>query len=142
MGDLRCAVLCLLAAAPAQATGLNGQWCGVAEQTNPDGQKSHWSARLLLSGAEGHMEYPSLDCGGTLAFERSEGSVHFYRERITFGRDHCIDDGLVSVEQVAESVRWTWSGSDIKAMATLGPNCLDGPRNARLEERRRRHPAG
>jgi hypothetical protein len=131
-------VLCLLAVGPARAETLSGSWCGIAEQANPDGGKSYWSANLLLRGAEGHMEYPSLDCGGTLTLERTQGDIHYYREHIAYGRDRCLDGGLVAVEKVGTSVRWEWTGSQVKATAVLSPGCPDKPGSADLQERRRR----
>jgi hypothetical protein len=124
--------LCLLAAVTARAEMLSGSWCGIAEQTNPDGDKSYWSAAMVLRGVEGTMEYPSLDCGGTLTYERSEGGVHFYREQIVYGRDRCLDGGLVAVEPVGTSVRWEWTGSGVKATADLGPTCAERPGSAGL----------
>ena len=120
-------LLCLVAGVPARAQTLSGSWCGIGEQTNPDGTRHQWTARMRLAGPEGRMDYPSLDCGGTLAFERAEGDVHFYRERITYGRDRCIDDGLVAVEAVGTSVRWEWVGSGYKASAVLTPACPERP---------------
>ena len=127
MRCLRTIVLCLLAAGPAQAQVLSGHWCGIGEQTNPDGAKSFWTARMRLAGTEGRMDYPSLDCGGTLAFERSDGAIDVYRERITYGHDRCIDDGLVAVERMGTSVRWEWTGSGVKAASVLTPDCQDRP---------------
>jgi hypothetical protein len=124
MRSLRILAVCVLAAGPAQAQTLSGHWCGTGEQTNPDGSKSHWTASMRLAGAAGHMDYPSLDCGGTLTLERSEGEVHFYRERISYGHDRCIDGGLLAVEPVGTSMRWEWTGSDVKATALLTPHCL------------------
>ena len=144
MRCLHVLVLCTLAAATSHAETLAGRWCGIGEQTNPGAEKSYWSANLLLAGREGYMEYPSLDCGGTLTFERSENNVHFYRERITYGRERCLDDGLVAVEQVGASVRWEWTGVDpnanvaVTAAATLSPNCAERPGSARLDTRHRR----
>ena len=106
---------------------LSGYWCGVGEQENADGTKSYWSANLILRGAEGNMHYPSLDCGGTLTFERTDDNAHFYRERIEYGRDLCLDGGLVRVEPRGAAVRWEWTGSGIRATAVLSPNCPDEP---------------
>lgn len=133
MKCLRALTLCLLAGIPARAELLSGYWCGAAEQTNPDGTKSYWSANLLLKGTEGHMEYPSLDCGGPLTFERMENGIHFYRERITYGRDRCIDGGLIAVERSGTSVRWEWTGSDVKASAVLSSSCPEKPGSAQLQ---------
>jgi hypothetical protein len=134
---LRTLALCLLIAGSTEAQTLSGSWCGVGEQTNPDGSKSHWTARMHLAGQHGRMDYPSLDCGGTLTFVRAEGLIHFYRERITYGRDRCVDGGLVAVEPVEASVRWNWKGSGIRASAVLAPGCREKP-SVRLNETRRR----
>jgi hypothetical protein len=142
MRCLRVVVLfTLAAAATSHAQTLSGHWCGVGEQDNPGAEKSYWSANLTLSGAEGFMEYPSLDCGGTLTFERRENNVHYYRERITYGRERCLDGGLVAIEQVGTSVRWEWIGIDpganvdIKATAVLRPTCQDRPGSAGLDDK-------
>ncbi len=78
---------------------------------------------MLLEGATGRMDYPSLGCGGPLMLERSDGPTHYYRERITYGRDLCIDDGLIAVRLEAGSVHWRWEGSGATATAVLTPTC-------------------
>jgi hypothetical protein len=74
---------------------------------------------------QGAWTIPSLECGGTLTFERVDGSTRFYRERIEYGRDRCLDDGLVKVEPQGASMRWEWTGSGITATAVLSPNCVE-----------------
>lgn len=120
-------MLVCLASAPAQAQTLSGQWCGVAEQTGPGDYRSEWSAVVQLKGPTGYTEYPSLKCGGTLIFERMDGSVHWYRERISYGHGLCLDGGLLGVEPVGSSIRFEWSGSDAKATAVLYPYCQQSP---------------
>lgn len=130
----------LLAAAPAVAETLSGRWCGIGEQTNPDGTKSYWTINLRLEGRQGHIEYPSLDCGGVLTFERTDSrlNMHFYRERITYGRDRCLDGGLLGVQQIGTTLQWEWVGTDpganaeVKASATLSPDCAQRPGTAGL----------
>jgi len=117
------AFLCVSTLSPAEAQTLSGQWCGWGEQAGPGDYRSEWSAVLSLDGAAGHMEYPSLQCGGTLTFEGREGNVHLYRERITHGRDHCLDNGLVGVEPVGASMRWQWTGAGARATALLHAPC-------------------
>jgi hypothetical protein len=123
---MRCLCLmlvCLLASAAAEAQTLSGRWCGWAVQTGPGDHRTEWSANLSLKGSTGSMEYPSLDCGGTLTFEGTDGNVHLYRERIDYGRDRCLDDGLVGVEPVGTSIRWEWTGSGARATAPLYAPC-------------------
>lgn len=116
----------LLACSPAQAQTLWGQWCGVGEQTGPGALRSAWSANVVLKGPEGLVEYPSLQCGGTLTFERTDGNVHLYIERITYGRDRCIDGSSVGVELVGGSLRVEWTGGGAQSTAVLHPRC-DSP---------------
>ena len=131
MQCLRLMLVCLLASAPAGAQTLSGQWCGWAVQTGPGDNRTEWSAILILKGPTGSMEYPSLACGGTLTFEGTNGNVHLYRERIDYGRDRCLDGGLVGVEPVGTSMRWEWSGSGAKATALLHAPCPRPSPNAR-----------
>ena len=140
MRALRAVALCFMAAATAHAENLSGHWCGVGEQTSADGTKSYWSANLTLDGAGGRMDYPSLDCGGTLTFERADGNIRSYRERIEYGRDKCLDDGLVRVERQGTSVRWEWTGSGIEARALLTPNCLESAPKTGAPSRQRLSP--
>ena len=136
MRCLRVIALCLLGGVPVHAQTLSGSWCGIGEQTNPDGTTHQWTARMRLAGPEGRMDYPSLDCGGILTIERAEGDVHLYRERITYGRERCIDGGVVAVEAMGTSVRWEWVGLGYKASAVLAPTCPERPISQRWESRR------
>lgn len=130
MRSRRLMLVCLLASAPAEAQTLSGQWCGWAEQTGPGDRRTEWSAILSLKGPTGSMEYPSLDCGGTLTFEGTDGNIHLYRERIAYGRDRCLDGGLVGVEPVGTSIRWEWTGSGARATALLHAPCARQSPNA------------
>ena len=131
MRCLRLMLVCLLASTYAEAQTLSGQWCGWAVQTGPGDHRTEWSANLSLKGPTGSMEYPSLDCGGTLTFEGTNGNVHLYRERIDYGRDRCLDGGLVGVEPVGTSMRWEWTGSGARATALLYAPCPKQSPNAR-----------
>ena len=104
-------------------TLLSGQWCGEGEQTGPGAYRSRWSAVLTLKGPTGRMDYPSLECGGTLTFEHARDAVHFYRERIDYGRELCLDGGLIGIELLGASVRWEWNGAGATATALLTPQC-------------------
>jgi hypothetical protein len=107
----------------------------VGEQINPDGSRSYWTASMRLEGPEGRMDYPSLACGGALTFERTEGAIHFYRERIDYGHARCIDGGLVAVEMIGSSARWEWTGSGVTAASVLTPSCPASPGTAGMKDR-------
>jgi hypothetical protein len=54
-----------------------------------------------------------------------------YRERIGYGRDRCLDGGLVGVEPAGTSMRWEWNGSGARATALLYSPCPRPSPNAR-----------
>jgi len=116
-------LLCFLADGPVHAQTLSGHWCGFGEQVGPGDHRSAWSASITLKGAQGLVEYPSLQCGGTLTFERADGDVHYYIEHITQGRDRCIDGSIVGVELVGGSLRVEWTGGGAQSTAVLHPRC-------------------
>jgi hypothetical protein len=112
-----------IVASPATAQTLFGRWCGEADQIGPGSFRSQWAANLVLEGPTGRMDYPSLGCGGTLAFERVEGSIALYRERIDYGHGRCIDSGLIGIEALGATIRWQWNGSGATANAVLSTHC-------------------
>jgi hypothetical protein len=120
---ITCLLASTLAVSPAPGQTLSGEWCGEAEQTGPGDYRSRWSAILALKGPTGRMDYPSLECGGTLTFEHARGTVFFYRERIDYGRDLCLDGGLIGIEPLGASVRWEWNGLGATATAMLTVQC-------------------
>ena len=112
-----------LVVSPAPGQTISGQWCGEGDQIGPGYYRSRWAAILVLDGPTGRMDYPSLACGGTLTFERAEGSVSFFRERIDYGHGRCIDGGLIGIEAFDAAVRWEWNGSGAAANAVLTSQC-------------------
>lgn len=108
---LCCAFLLpLVCAAPVHAVELMGQWSGTVYQT-PAGSSSSYPAQMALNGDSGSMDYPSLQCGGQLAFLRQDGNTYYYRETITYGKNKCITGGTISVVPTGNSVQWNWDGS-------------------------------
>lgn len=103
----------------AGAQQLSGDWSGTAQQSGPGDQRSQWHARMVLNGSTGQMDYPSLGCGGPLTFVNKNGNIWFYRERITYGADKCIDGGMIAVEPSGDSIQWAWNGSGATATAVL-----------------------
>ena len=84
-----------LGTASAQAAGLGGTWSGQVKQNDPP---ATFPVEMQLSGDTGKIDYASLGCGGTLAFLRSDGAHHWYREHISYGRDRCIDGGQIEMQ--------------------------------------------
>ena len=84
-------------------TGKVGIWEGEGQQ-----QSISWTIRINIQENEQTIEYPSLNCGGTLALlEESEAQLIF-RETITFGTG-CVDQGFVELTDQSENeliYRW------------------------------------
>lgn len=71
---------------------LEGLWEGRGVQAGTDG----WTIRIALPQAGGgKIDYPSLDCGGTLTLLGSRGDTVAFREEIDYGRDRCTPQGEV-----------------------------------------------
>jgi hypothetical protein len=129
-----------IAASPGLGQTLSGEWCGAGDQDGPGDFRSQWSASLMLQGPTGRMDYPSLRCGGTLAFEGVRGDVHLYRERLDHGHARCLDGGLVAVKIIGASVHWEWTGAGGVASAMLVPLCRPQISSVRPTLSRQRKP--
>ena len=89
-----------------------GTWRGTVDQP---GYGSYEAVMTLDSPGGGAMEYPSLNCGGSLSGGGS-GGVYRYTETISYGLADaegkgCITGGSVRVVLQGEGVFWEWNGS-------------------------------
>jgi hypothetical protein len=109
-----------LAASPAHAQGLIGQWQGVGLQVNPDGSEQTWDIRLTLrADITSRIEYPSLSCKGELKeLSRKPDAIEF-EEKITSG--DCEDAGrlLLTLRGGRLGFFWWKPGSPVDASAVL-----------------------
>ncbi len=74
--------------------GKIGTWEGVGQQDSP---RVSWTIRIVLNQEQQSIEYPSLNCGGTLTLLSSSAAQLLFRETITFGIDICLDQGFVEL---------------------------------------------
>ena len=110
IGAIVLATALAAAATPASAQTLSGHWSGVVSQTGPDGRSDSYVAVLVLAGAAGTIDYPTLECGGDVAFVSKSGSASVYRETITHGQG-CLPGGDITVQPGGPaSVVWSWAG--------------------------------
>jgi hypothetical protein len=94
-------------AAPTQS--LTGHWSGVVGQSGPGVKPLQFVATLTLNGDAGTMDYPTLECGGDVAFVSRSSAGYVYRETISRGQG-CLSDGVITVQPSAASVYWRWDG--------------------------------
>jgi hypothetical protein len=104
------ATLSLAAPAAAAPQALSGQWSGVVNQSGPGAHSQQFVASLTLNGAVGAMDYPTLECGGDVAFVSRGRDGYVYRETISRGRG-CLSGGVITVQPGGPaSVYWRWDG--------------------------------
>jgi hypothetical protein len=76
---------------------LNGSWEGTGYQMDTD---STWTMSFKAQGKRFWIEYPSLNCAGTWRLIRVNSRRAIFRERITSGREACVDQGMVTIERL------------------------------------------
>jgi hypothetical protein len=98
-------------AAVAWAASLDGSLSGNVTQ---DDNHATYPVEMELNGLTGSVNYPSLQCGGKLEFLRMTGATYWYRENITFGKDHCYDGGMIGISPAdarsLDAWNWRWEG--------------------------------
>ena len=105
----------IIAPPATRAEGLGGSWEGnVTQNGDPP---STYTMEMELYGKTGSIHYPSLGCSGTLEFIRTDGTSFWYRERITSGKDKCIDGGIIQLRRHAlggaTNWEWRWDGGGV-----------------------------
>jgi hypothetical protein len=79
----------------------NRTWVGMFDQPN-FGQYP-----VMLTMADFiRVDYPSLGCGGFLTVEAIEGGTAYLRERITYGRETCLDGVEVQLSEQDRLLRF------------------------------------
>ena len=96
---------------------MEGTWEGTGYQAST---KTSWSMRLVVSGNSYSISFPSLSCGGYWSLNRSGSGTANFTERITSGKDKCVDGGSVTVGNLGQNrMQYRWASSDDSATATL-----------------------
>ena len=90
---------------------LLGVWTGTGVQSNRAGKTSTWTIQMTMASPDqGTIEYPSLNCGGTLTFIRAVGDFREYREQLTHGMERCATNGIVGIQPRLGQIIWYWTG--------------------------------
>jgi hypothetical protein len=106
------AAVCMLAGAARGAEVSAGVWTGTGFQTMSTGKISTWTINLTID-AKGNatvIDYPTLNCGGTLSYLRTVGDVREYRETLSYGAERCTNNGTIGIRQKLGKLIWYWSG--------------------------------
>jgi hypothetical protein len=92
------------------APSLIGTWTGSGHQSPAGATGADWAISMTIGEGSASIDYPSLGCGGTLTETSNDGTSAEYRESITYGRDVCIDGGMITVRFFRDKLSWTWVG--------------------------------
>ena len=79
---------------------LNGNWEGTGYQMDTD---TTWTMSFRARGKRFTIAYPSLKCSGTWRLLSVNSRRAIFRERITVGRESCVDRGVVTIERLSNS---------------------------------------
>lgn len=101
------------------------KWVGEMHQTGQNNEHSY-PMSIVVHGARGVTEYPTLACGGVLTrVGRVKGGYSVYHERITHGRltadkpEGCVDGVLIVAQKKGQfTVGWFGAFEDGPMMAS------------------------
>ncbi len=111
--QLAAAAALAVASALTSAAGLGGTVTGDVAQ---EGSRDSYPVEMELYGSVGNVDYPSLRCGGTVRFLREDNGAFVYRERITYGKAYCHEDGTIQISPKAGAATvwsWKWEGHGV-----------------------------
>jgi dipeptidyl aminopeptidase/acylaminoacyl peptidase len=95
-----------------------GTWSGDVRQF----MAPHYSVLFTLRGGAagtvvGTIDYPEVDCGGSLTLENVAADYVRLRESITHGR--CTDGGTIAISNIRpDAAQWAWYDSSGRRKAT------------------------
>jgi len=93
-------LLGLTVLAPAQKISwLQGKWTGTASQPDAATQPT-WKIELTCKGSICNIKYPSFPCGGKWHLQKLESNNATFVEKLSFGQDKCMDNGMVIVKLI------------------------------------------
>lgn len=84
---------------------LSGNWNGTVNQPG----YGNFTASMSLKEENGTIDYPSINCGGTLKLISKEGDAYQFVEHITYGGG-CVDGGIISMRVHGDTMNWLWQG--------------------------------
>lgn len=83
-----------------------GKWTGLGTK-DPD---PPYGVTITVTGGTGTIDYHfrDFDCGGTLELKEERPDFVFYRETISYGREHCVDTTIRALAGKDHTLDLTW----------------------------------
>jgi hypothetical protein len=102
---------------------LTGVWRGNGHQTPTGSSGADWTILMTIGDSGGSIQYPSLNCGGSLAQISRDATSAQFLETITYGQKVCVNGGTITVRYANGNLAWTWfgqqGGTQYNAIAVL-----------------------
>ncbi len=99
------------------STKFYGIWEGTGKQAGES-----WTLKITLSDKEFLVDYPSLKCGGKLEVITSYDNKALFREKITYGKSLCVDNGktiLTTTDKSEAKYKWYYPNGKLGATGIL-----------------------
>lgn len=82
-----------------------GIWQGSGKQDN----NSNWTIKATINPDHYLIDYPSLNCGGTLELIKENDTSLVFREVLTYGLNGCYNHGkTVLIKVTDDTLRYYW----------------------------------
>lgn len=97
-----------------------GIWRGVVKQK----WARRYSVVVAMDGESrnqivGSIEYPELDCGGSLRLVESSLTRVRLAEMLTYGHGRCVSGGQITIERpIGRNAAWNWADGDPRHLAS------------------------
>jgi hypothetical protein len=96
---------------------LEGVWQGSGKQED----NSVWSIKITLTPARYLIDYPSLNCGGTLTLIKQNDDSLVFQENLTYGLKGCYNNGkTVLIQKSPNKIRYYWYYENNGKKAAVG----------------------
>jgi len=108
---------------PGEEFDLIGTWEGVVTQAGFGTYLVSMEIDLLQTGKRaGSIDYPQLNCSGTLTYDGNSSGVYIFNEQIDIGQEICLGPGRIEIEETdSRKISWEWyfGGSEPLVTGTL-----------------------
>lgn len=106
---------------PVDGSLIIGSWGGEVKQGTETYPISMAISQTVIDSVAGKVDYPTLQCGGTITLIEADSGRFVFEEKIEYGRNKCVDGGTVHLRAVDRKIIFEWSYPDgrLGAVSTL-----------------------
>ena len=87
---------------------ITGTWVGTVTQTDSAKYTMEMKLNSLITNTtSGTIDYPTLNCGGTLTLIETNDTEYIFQEKLT-RKANCVDNGIVKIKKLNNGLKWNW----------------------------------